>query len=84
MLADNIPSANDNASEVDLLIGSDFFWTIMESDRLTLPSGLPLISSKLGYILTGECASNQPTKEVGTLFVHTQVMQSLTTSEPTF
>ena len=84
MLADNIPSANDNASEVDLLIGSDFFWTIMQSDRLTLPSGLLLISSKLGYVLTGKCASNQPTKEVGTLFVHTQVMQSVTTSEPTF
>ena len=62
----------------------DFFWTIMESDRLTLPSGLLLISSKLGYILTGKCTSHQPTKEVGTLFVHTQVMQSLTTSEPTF
>ena len=84
MLADNIPSANDNAGKVDLLIGSDFFWTIMESDRLTLPSVLLLISSKLGYILTGKCTSHQPTKEVGTLFVHTQVMQSLTTSEPTF
>ena len=85
MPADNIPSANDNASKVDLLFGSDFFWTIMESDRLTLPSGLLLISSKLRYILTGKCTSHQPTKEVGTLFVHTQVMQSLTTSaEPTF
>ena len=62
----------------------DFFWTIMESDRLTLPSGLLLISSKLGYILTGKCTSHQPKKEVGTLFIHTQVMQSLTTSEPTF
>ena len=76
LLADSLPSADDNA-RVDLLIGSDFFWELMSSDRIVLPSGLLLIQSKLGYILTGKCITATPSKEVGTLFVHTQVRQSL-------
>ena len=31
---------------VDLLIGSDYFWTIVGTDKIILPS-------KIGYILTG-------------------------------
>ena len=38
---------------IDLLIGSDYYWSIFGSERLTLPSGLFLLSSRLGYLLTG-------------------------------
>ena len=38
---------------IDILVGSDYFWNIIDGDRITLPSGLLLLSSKLGYVLTG-------------------------------
>ena len=38
---------------IDILVGSDYFRNIIDGDRITLPSGLLLLSSKLGYVLTG-------------------------------
>ena len=37
---------------MDLLIGSDYVWWIVGTGKIVLPSGLFLISSKIGYILT--------------------------------
>ena len=51
-MADSIPK-NLKPNTVDLLIGSDYFWTIVGTDKMVLPSGLFLVSSKIGYILTG-------------------------------
>ena len=76
-LADTIPGDSETDS-IDLLIGSDYFWTIVGLEKLTLPSGLHLVSSKIGYILTGKYmdpgdnkSSNQ--EQVSTCFVMTQV-----------
>ena len=52
-LADNIPKISSLA-DIDILVGSDYFWDIMGRERVVLPSGLLLLSSKLGYILTGK------------------------------
>ena len=51
-MADTIPK-HVEPSTVDLLIGSDYFWTIVGTDKMILPLGLFLVSSKIGYILTG-------------------------------
>ena len=51
-LADSIPTQSSSAT-IDILLGSDYFWNVIEGDRIVLPSGLLLLSSKLGYILTG-------------------------------
>ena len=51
-MADTIPK-NKEPSTVDLLIGFDYFWTIVGTDKMILPSGSFLVSSKIGYILTG-------------------------------
>ena len=51
-MADSIPVQPDLAS-IDILLGSDYFWNIIDRERIVLPSGLLLLSSKLGYILTG-------------------------------
>ena len=51
-LADSIHDSLE-PSTVDLLIGSDYFWSIVGMEKIVLPSGLFLISSKIGYILTG-------------------------------
>ena len=38
--------------KVDLLVGSDYFWDIMSTDRITLPSGMYMLPSN---IVTGRC-----------------------------
>ena len=50
-LAGTIPW-NMEPSTVDLLIGSDYFWSIIGTEKTTLPSGLFLVSSRIGYIVT--------------------------------
>ena len=53
-MADSLPLENNvDKAEIDILIGADYVWDILSSDKLTLPSGLYLISSRLGYVLTG-------------------------------
>jgi len=49
--ADSIPSQS-SLTNVDILLGSDYFWNVIDCERIVLPSGLLLISSKLGYVLT--------------------------------
>ena len=51
-MADNIPK-NSSLVDIDILVGSDYFWDIIGRERVVLPSGLLLLSSKLGYRLTG-------------------------------
>ena len=51
-LADSILERG-NTFTIDLFIGSDYFWDIVGKDRVVLPSGLLLLSSRLGYIITG-------------------------------
>ena len=51
-LADIIPESISET--VDILVGSDYFWNIVDNKRIVLPSGLFLLSSKLGYIVTGK------------------------------
>ena len=50
-MADTVPKDTEPVN-VDLLLGSDYFWTTVGTEKLPLPSGLFLISSKIGYILT--------------------------------
>ena len=52
-MADCLPNTLENTT-IDLLIGSDYFWDIIESDKVTLPSGMFLLPSKFGYIVTGK------------------------------
>ena len=52
-LADCLPDTLENTI-IDLLIGSDYFWEIIGNDKVILPSGMSLIPSKFGYIVTGK------------------------------
>jgi len=47
-LTDSIPRSSELAP-IDILVGSVYFWSIVGSERIVLPSGLLLLSSKLGY-----------------------------------
>jgi len=76
-LADSIPSSGRiESSTVDLLIGSDYFWSIVGAEKIVLLSGLFLISSKMDYILTGshlDPTSSQKEMAVSSCLVMTQV-----------
>ena len=52
-LADSIPTHPSKVT-IDILLGVDYFWSVIDGGRIVLPSGLLLLSSKLGYILTGK------------------------------
>ena len=53
-VADRVPHAFETAT-IDLLVGSDYFWHIISGDKIMLPSGTFMLSSKFGYIITGKC-----------------------------
>lgn len=46
------PSFN-TPSEVDLLIGADKFWELLNADKIRLPSGPYLQDTKLGWLISG-------------------------------
>ena len=52
-LADDIDNANDDS--IDILIGSDYYWNIVQGEtiRSESESGPIAVSSKLGWILSG-------------------------------
>ncbi|CAF1104794.1 unnamed protein product [Didymodactylos carnosus] len=51
-LADSISKKVENKL-VDLLIGNDYYWDIITSEKIELAPGLYLIGSKLGRIISG-------------------------------
>ena len=61
-LVDSVPETG-SASTMDVLVGSDYFWDILERERVILPSGLLLLSLKFGYILTGKYHDSKASAE---------------------
>ncbi|XP_065197167.1 uncharacterized protein LOC135828673 [Sycon ciliatum] len=53
-------SSNQEWVTVDLLIGSDYYFDFILSERLNFPDGLILLQSTLGYVCTGKASSNDP------------------------
>ena len=50
---------------VDILLGSDIFWTLVGTQRLTGPKGSPVaIDSKLGWLISGNLKPKTNTKQV--------------------
>ena len=90
-LADTIPKENETTT-VDLLIAIDFYLDIILSDKIEVQPGLYLLSSKLGWILSGrtEESTHQSENQVS-MFVMTygknipgtHTFQSIDSSLPT-
>ena len=53
-LADFVPNT-DEITNVDLLVGADYFWDIVGGEKVVLPSGMFMLPSRFGYIVTGRC-----------------------------
>ena len=78
-MADTVPKTLEPVN-IDLLIGSDYFWNILGTEKVILPSGLYLVSSKIGYILTGKYTDpGHVEQNVSTCFVTSQVNCLVTT-----
>ena len=52
-LTDDIPVQLSSAV-IDILLGSNYSWSMVDGGHIVLTSSLLLVSSKLGYILTGK------------------------------
>ena len=56
-MADPIPNTVETTA-IDLLVGSDYFWEVVGGDKMMLPSGIFMLPSKFGYIITGRYPGN--------------------------
>ena len=59
-LADIFPQTIETVS-VDVLIGNDYYWDLVESNKIQVSPGLYLIDSKLGLLLSGRVKSDEET-----------------------
>lgn len=46
------PNFNEKGS-IDVLLGADIFWEILDTEKITLDCGLILYNTRLGYIISG-------------------------------
>ena len=72
-MADPIPNTVETTA-IDLLVGSDYFWDVVGGDKIMLPSGIFMLPSKFGYIITGRYPGNyldNQDKNASTLLVST-------------
>ncbi|KAH3747904.1 hypothetical protein DPMN_182339 [Dreissena polymorpha] len=67
-MADNIPSECDYSS-VELLIGNDYYLDILLSQKMQLQPGLYLLSSKLGWMLTGRTCEQESEQYISTFML---------------
>ncbi len=55
-LAD-IPSESGSSIDIDILIGMDLYWQLIEPNIKELDTGLYLVKSRLGWLITGRIAT---------------------------
>ncbi|XP_037870678.2 uncharacterized protein LOC119629338 [Bombyx mori] len=78
-IPDNIQLADptfDVSSDIDLLLGADIFWDLLEQGRIRLPSGPFLLNTKLGWVVSGPiCSNHSNINEVQCNFSHSLDLQ---------
>ena len=81
-MADPIPNTVETTA-IDLLVGSDYFWDVVGGDKIMLPSGIFMLPSKFGYIITGRYPGNDldnQDKNASTLLVSTNRNEVISSS----
>lgn len=71
-LADTLPTEGEDCT-IDILIGSDYYWDFVTSEKMEVSPGLFLIGSKLGMIVTGRTGVTDKNCPSTTLFTHTTI-----------
>ena len=77
-LADSIPETSETTN-IDILIGADYFWQFINGQKTILPSEMFLIPSKFGYLLTGKYPelADDHNKSIHTCYVMTPMSQAI-------
>ena len=70
LLADRLHET-DTSTSIDFLLGNDYYWDVITSEKIEIRSGLYLISSKLGWIVTGRVDKNALSQEKALLSLKT-------------
>ena len=72
----------DGAMEIDLLIGSDFYWEFVTGETLRCGSGPVVIKTTLGWVLSGPTgAAEQESSAVSLVNAHTLRVEGITNRE---
>ena len=79
VLADTLPSKGENSS-IEFLIGNDFYLDLILGQKVELQPGLYLLSSKLGWILSGRSNEYQQCDNDVNMFVMTPGSVALTSN----
>lgn len=69
-LADTFPNENEHTS-IELLIGNDYYLDLILPQRIEIQSGLYLLGSKLGWILTGRTQDKDIYSESASMLILT-------------
>ena len=48
-------SLDDSCGDIDILIGSDYYWDLVSGETIRGDSGPTAVSSKFGWLLSGPC-----------------------------
>eukprot|EP00117_Sycon_ciliatum_P014471 scpid37562/ scgid14717/ len=56
--------------EIDILVGTDFYYDFVLTDRTHFPDGLILLDTKLGFICTGKVPHSEIQPDESTVMVH--------------
>ena len=72
-LADNNP--NNKKLKVDLLIGADFYWSVVTNHIIKGKEGPVVLNTKVGYVLSGPL-NNDESKNSSVLMSHVMKIQS--------
>lgn len=67
-LADTLPTKSE-PSKVDLLIGSDYYLDLILSHKIEVSPGLYLLSSKLGWILSGRVQTTHDGDDIPNMLI---------------
>ena len=79
-LADTMPTEREHTN-IDMLLGNDYYLDIIEPYRVQLKSGLFLLGSKLGWILTGRAPVNSPTPDTAVPTILILTFSQMTTAD---
>ena len=88
-LADVIPTES-NSAPIELLIGNDYYLDIVHGEKITVQEGLYLLSSRLGWILSGRIQESYETENEPNMLIlscgnninRTEVFSSIDASLP--
>ena len=61
-MAEPLLSDKTSSTTVSLLLGSDYYWDVIIGQPTRLPSGLALVKSQLGYVLSGQYCNSTDTR----------------------